>query len=71
MMKNQEMIFIHKPGADNMTLAERIDHIRLHGEVRSVLVLTIDKSTIPTGAIIAWYEDINNPLNQQISGQQA
>lgn len=62
MMKNQEMIFIHKPGADGMDLSQRLRHISLHGTIRIVLVTHRDKNTIPTGALIAWYKHIDNPL---------
>lgn len=58
-MSQTEMIFIHKPGADNMTLNERIKHISLYGQIRLVLSLGNDK------AIITWYYDPTKPLNQQ------
>lgn len=59
MMIQQEMIFIHRPGADNMTLNDRIKHIALRGRIQLVLKLASEK------AIIAWYYDPNKLLNKQ------
>lgn len=64
---NQEMITFHKPGADNMTLSQKLRHISLQGQIRIVLVTHRDENTIPTGAMIAWYANPNSLLNKQLS----
>lgn len=70
MKMTKERITIHKPGADNMSLKQRLDHISLHGEIRTVLITHNSPTNQPIGGIIAWCENIINPLNQLSSGYQ-
>lgn len=69
-MKNQAMIFVHEPGADNMTFFQRISHICQYGIIKFCIVTQRDAHTIPIAGIIAWYFDPNKPINQQ-NGQQS
>lgn len=69
MTTTRERITIHRPGADNMTLIERINHISLHGTIRVVCLTHKSATNELTGALIAWNENITNPLKQLNSGQ--
>lgn len=63
--KTNEMVFIHTPGADKMSLIERIKYIALRGSIKSVIVTQRDMNTIPTGGLIAWTFDPNRIINKQ------
>lgn len=65
MMDRKEMVFIHRPGADSMTLAQRLNHIGLRGNIKMVIVLLRDENTIPIAGIIAWTIDPNKLINKQ------
>jgi hypothetical protein len=59
------MVFIHRPGADDMTLDERLKHISLRGNIKIVVVTQRDKNTIPIAGLIAWNIDPNRLINKQ------